>query len=57
MKEQEKTHQEQLRAINYLFDTNAKDYKEIDFNGLYALLKQIAQKDLPSSFPKENKDD
>ena len=57
MKEQEKTHQEQLRAINCLFDTNAKDCKEIDFNGLYALLKQIAKKDLPGSFPKENKDD
>ena len=52
-----KQHTEQLRNINLLFDANAKDYKEIDFNGLYTLLTKIAQKDLPGSFPKENKDD
>src|ERR1043166_192069 len=50
-------HTEQLRMINLLFDSQAKDYKEIDFNGLYTLLTKIAQKDLPRSFPKENKDD
>jgi chromosome segregation ATPase len=37
------THQEQLRKINTLFDENAKDYAEIDFNGLYALLETIAE--------------
>src|ERR1043166_2594053 len=52
-----KQHTEQLRAINLLFDEKAKDYKEIDFNGLYELLRKISQKDLPGSFPKENKDD
>ena len=36
-----KEHQEQLRAINLLFDANAKDYAEIDFNGLYELLKRV----------------
>jgi hypothetical protein len=36
-------HQAQLRKINLLFDDNAQDYKEIDFNGLYALLETIAQ--------------
>jgi chromosome segregation ATPase len=35
-----KTHQEQLRKINLLFDEKAKDYKTIDFNGLYQLLKE-----------------
>jgi chromosome segregation ATPase len=35
-----KEHQEQLRKINLLFDENAKDYKIIDFNGLYQLLKE-----------------
>jgi chromosome segregation ATPase len=49
-------HTEQLRMINLLFDEKAKDYKEIDFNGLYELLTKIAQQDLPGSFPKENKD-
>ena len=38
--ELEKEHQEQLRKINLLFDENAKDYQQIDFNGLYELLKQ-----------------
>jgi chromosome segregation ATPase len=59
-KDQQETkqqHTEQLRMINLLFDTNAKDYKEIDFNGLYELLRKISQKDLPGSFPQENKDD
>jgi transcriptional regulator of acetoin/glycerol metabolism len=32
-------HQEQLRKINLLFDPNASNYAEIDFNGLYELLK------------------
>jgi chromosome segregation ATPase len=36
-----KEHQNQLRAINLLFDANAKDYAEIDFNGLYELLKRV----------------
>src|SRR5438046_6152213 len=59
-KEQQQIKQEyteQLRMINLLFDANAKDYESIDFNGLYNLLAKIAQKDLPGSFPKENKDD
>ena len=43
--ELEKTHQEQLRKINLLFDANAKDYKEIDFNGLYELLKGISERE------------
>jgi hypothetical protein len=34
-----KTHQEQLKAINLLFDPQAENYKEIDFQGLYALLE------------------
>ena len=34
-----KEHQEQLRQINLLFDEKAKDYAEIDFNGLYEALK------------------
>ena len=38
-----KSHQEQLRKINSLFDENAKDYQEIDFNGLYSLLETIAE--------------
>jgi chromosome segregation ATPase len=50
-------HTEQLRMINLLFDDKAKDYKEIDFNGLYELLSKVAQKDLPGSFPQEKKDD
>src|SRR6266487_4251272 len=50
-------HAEHLRSINLLFDANAKDYESIDFNGLYALLAKIAQKDLPGSFPQEKKDD
>lgn len=49
-------HTEQLRMINLLFDVNAKDYKEIDFNGLYSLLAKVAQKDLPGSFPQEKDD-
>lgn len=39
-----KEHQSQLRAINCLFDPSAKDYQEIDFNGLYGLLEKIAQR-------------
>ncbi len=50
-------HTEHLRSINLLFDPQAKDYQNIDFNGLYALLTKIAQKDLPGSFPEEKKDD
>jgi len=37
-------HTEQLRKINLLFDANAKDYPEIDFEGLYSLLAEIASK-------------
>jgi len=50
-------HTEQLRAINLLFDPQAKDYQSIDFEGLYALLERIAYKDLPGTFPEEKKDD
>ena len=35
-------HTEQLRKINLLFDANAKDYPEIDFEGLYSLLRKKA---------------
>ena len=35
-----KTHQEQLRKINVLFDDQATTYETIDFNGLYALLEE-----------------
>jgi chromosome segregation ATPase len=38
-----KSHQEQLRKINSLFDDNAINYPQIDFNGLYSLLETIAQ--------------
>ena len=38
-----KQHQEQLKKINLLFDENAKDYQEIDFNGLYSLLQTVAE--------------
>jgi hypothetical protein len=48
-----KEHQEQLRAINLLFDANAKDYAEIDFNGLYELLKGIAERAKPFGFSKK----
>jgi hypothetical protein len=37
--------QEQLRKINLLFDEKAKDYQFIDFNGLYSLLSQIAERE------------
>jgi hypothetical protein len=37
--------QEQLRKINLLFDEQAKDYQFIDFNGLYALLSSIAERE------------
>lgn len=37
-----KQHQEQLRKINLLFDDQAQDYPQIDFNGLYSLLQNIA---------------
>jgi len=43
--EEVKKHQDQLRKINLLFDENAKDYKEIDFNGLYELLKGISERE------------
>ena len=39
-----KSHQEQLRKINTLFDDNAKDYPTIEFEGLYKLLEQIKLK-------------
>ena len=38
------THQEQLRKINVLFDSNANNYETIDFNGLYELLEKIKEK-------------
>ena len=40
---QAKEHQSQLKAINSLFDPKAKDYLEIGFEGLYALLEKLAQ--------------
>lgn len=39
----ETNQQEQLRKINLLFDPATKDYKTIDFAGLYVLLEQIAE--------------
>jgi chromosome segregation ATPase len=39
--ELESKHQDQLRAINLLFDEQAKDYESIDFNGLYGILEQV----------------
>jgi len=39
----EKKKQSQLKAINCLFDPEAKDYPEIDFNGLYSLLEKTVQ--------------
>jgi len=38
-------HNEQLKKINTLFDPTANDYKTIDFNGLYSLLQQIAERE------------
>jgi DNA repair exonuclease SbcCD ATPase subunit len=43
--ELEKTHQDQLRAINLLFDEQAKDYESIDFNGLYGLLEGVVARE------------
>ena len=40
----DREHQEQLRKINLLFDPQAQDYEIIDFNGLYSLLSQIAER-------------
>jgi len=40
-----KLHQGQLRKINLLFDPAANDYETIDFNGLYSLLQQIAERE------------
>jgi transcriptional regulator of acetoin/glycerol metabolism len=51
LKQNKQQHTEQLRKINLLFDPQAETYKEIDFNGLYALLEKVAKKDLPGSFP------
>jgi chromosome segregation ATPase len=36
-------HQEQLKKINLLFDDNATNYQQIDFNGLYSLLETVAE--------------
>lgn len=44
VKQQEQLSQDQLRQINCLFEPQAKDYPKIDFNGLYKLLKTIAEK-------------
>jgi len=38
-------HNEQLKKINTLFDPTAKDYETIDFDGLYSLLQQIAERE------------
>lgn len=35
-------HTQQLKAINLLFDPQAKDYQQIDFEGLYSLLEKKA---------------
>ncbi len=40
-----KTQQDQLRAINLLFDPQAQNYEAIDFNGLHALLKGVAERE------------
>jgi hypothetical protein len=40
-----KLQNEQLRAINVLFDEKAKHYGTIDFNGLYSLLKGISERE------------
>ena len=32
---------EKLRAINILFDPNAKNYEKIEFDGLFSLLKKV----------------
>jgi chromosome segregation ATPase len=48
-----KQHQEQLKKINLLFDDNAKDYQQIDFNGLYSLLETIAQEQKKTIDPKK----
>src|SRR6185437_8753188 len=37
--------QEQLKKINLLFDENAKNYEFIDFDGLYKLLQNIAERE------------
>ena len=42
--EQQEYHH-QLRQINLLFDAKAQDYQVIDFNGLYALLSSIAERE------------
>jgi hypothetical protein len=57
IKEVKQQNTEQLRKINVLFDKQAQDYKEIDFNGLYALLEKIAQEQMPGSFPKGDNND
>jgi hypothetical protein len=46
--------QDQFRQINLLFDEKAKDYAEIDFNGLHSLLKGVAERaKSPLSFDKD----
>ena len=40
-----KEHQEQLRAINLLFDEKAQDCEKIDFKGLYKLLGEVAERE------------
>jgi len=41
-------HQSQLRQIYALFDKQVPNQSTIDFNNLYSLLKQIAEKESPS---------
>jgi hypothetical protein len=38
-------HQEQLKKINLLFDPASANYERIDFNGLYELLKEQAERE------------
>jgi len=45
IRELKQEQQEQLRKINVLFDDKAANYETIDFNGLYSLLKQIAERE------------
>jgi len=55
IKQAKEQHTEQLRSINLLFDDNAKSYESIDFDGLYNLLKSVAQEKMPGEYPKGDK--
>jgi hypothetical protein len=53
--QQRKENQEQLRKINLLFGPNSANYETIDFNGLYDLLKQIAERERERERERETK--